>query len=431
MSAVEQSCTNVTSAATACHFDLRGKVHLPEDGTRGEGRMRRWASCGIVTVLWVSAFALPAMAFVPHTGQTVIVSEPLKDDLYLAGGTVTATASIDGDVVAAGGTVDLTGDVSGSVLAVGGTVTAGGTIGRTLRAAGGVVTVDSRIKSDAVLAGGTVRVDSAARVGRDLVVGGGSVNISGTVARNAVIGGGDVVIGGAIDGDAEIQASRIVLLRTARIRGALRYSADQPIEVQAGASIAGGTTQMPAPSRPRQAVGAPFSTYLWLWRGVAELIALLAIGFVTFAVAPRGAFPVVREVGERFGRSLLTGFVLLVTVPTAAVLLVFTVVGIPLSAIGMLLYVATLYPGSVFVAARLGDRVLRWMRRRGGEAPSIYWSVAVGAVVLAVLFAVPFAGWVIRLVAVLAGFGALWATVWRAVAARSSTPGTPSPAATV
>ncbi len=157
----------------------------------------------------------------------------------------------------------------------------------------------------------------------------------------------------------------------------------------------------------------------------------LVLGLVTFAAAPRGAFPVVREVQERFGRSLLTGFVLLVTVPVAAVLLVFTVVGIPLSVIGMLLYVATLYPGLVFVAAWLGQRVLLRMRRRGGEAPSIYWSVAVGAIALAVLFAVPFAGWVIRLVAILAGFGTLWATVWRAVAVRPSTPGTLSPAAGV
>ena len=169
----------------------------------------------------------------------------------------------------------------------------------------------------------------------------------------------------------------------------------------------------------------------WLWRGVAEMIGLLVLRLVTFAAAPRGAFPVVREIHERFGRSLLTGFVLLVTVPVAAVLLVFTVIGIPLSVIGMLLYVATLYPGLVFVAAWLGQRVLQRIRRQGGEIPSIYWSVAVGAIALAVLFAVPFAGWVIRLVAILAGFGALWATVWRAVAARPSPPGAHSGAAAV
>jgi hypothetical protein len=390
--------------------------------------MRRWGVCWIVSILSFGAFACPATALVPRTGQTVVVSEALHDDLYLAGGTVTVTAAVDGDVMAAGGTVDLAGNVSGGVLAAGGTVTAGGTIGRSLRAAGGAVTVDSHIKGDAVLAGGTVHVDSAAQIGRDLAVGGGSVNISGSVGRNAVIGGGDTVIGGTIHGDVEIQANRIVLLPTARIGGALRYFADRPIEIQAGAQIAGGTTQMPAPSRPRQAIGAPISPRLWLWRGIVEVISLLVLGCVTFAVAPRGAFLVVRELEERFGRSLLTGFILFVTVPVTAVLLAFTVVGIPLSVVGMLLYVATLYPGLVFVAAWVGHQALRRMRHPSGEVPSIYWSVAAGAVALAVLFAVPFAGWIIRLVAILAGFGSLWVAVWRA-AARPVAPGPLSPAA--
>ena len=392
--------------------------------------MRRWEICWIVSVLWIGGVTLPAEAFAPRAGQTVVVSEALQDDLYVAGGTVTVTAPIDGDLVTGGGAVDLTGDVSGGVLAAEGTVTAGGTIGRTLRAAGGTVAVDSHVKSDAVLAGGTVHMGSATQIGRDLVVGGGGVNVSGTVGRNAFIGGGDVVIGGAIHGDAEIQANRIVLLRTARIGGALRYSADQPIEVQTGAQIAGGATQVPAPSRPRRAIGAPFSSRLWLWRGVAEAIGLLVLGLATFAAAPAGALPVVREVEERFGRSALTGFVLLVTAPAAAGLLAITVIGIPLSVVGMLLYVATLYYALVFVAAWLGRQILQRTRRPGGKAPSIYWAVAVGAVVLAVLFAAPFAGWFARLVAIVAGFGALWTTVWGAVAARPL-PGAGSPGTTV
>jgi len=391
--------------------------------------MRTWGSCWILSVLWIGAVPLPALAFAPRTGQTVVVSEALQDDLYVAGGTVTATAPVDGDVVAAGGTVHLVGEVSGGVLAAGGALTVDGAIGRTLRAVGGAVTIDSRIKSDAVLAAGTVRVGSAAQIGRDLVIGGGSVNVSGTVGRNALIGGGDVVIAGAIHGDTEIQASRIILLPTARIGGALRYYADQPIEIQPGAQVAGGTTEMPAPSRPRWAVGAPFSPRLWLWRSVAETIALLVLGLAAFAVAPRGAALVVREVRERFGRSLIAGFALMVSVPVAAVLLLFTVIAIPLSVIGMLLYLATVYPGQVFVAAWLGYAILSGAGRRSGRGPSAYWSVVVGVIVLVALFAIPYAGWLIRLLAAFSGFGALWLTLWGAATSRSVAPQAPSPAA--
>lgn len=372
--------------------------------------MRAWVSGAIASVLWIGAVALPAMAFVHRAGQTVVVSETLQDDVYLAGGTVTMTGAVDGDVAAAGGTLDLAGDVRGGVLAAGGTLTVGGAVGRSLRAAAGTVGIGSHIESDAVLAGGTVRLEPTARIGRDLVVGGGTVNVSGTVGRNALIGGSEVVIGGEIHGDVKIQARRITLLPTARIGGALRYSADQPIEVRPGAQIAGTITRLLAPARPRPAAAPPF----WLGRSIAELVALFVLGAVMVGVMPRGAFAVVGELRERFWRSLLTGFVLLVTVPVAAVVLVFTVAGIPLSVIGMLLYLATLYPGQAFVAVWIGGAILSRVGRGSGATPSPYWALLVGAVVLVVLFAIPFAGWVVRFAMLLAGFGALWATLWRA-----------------
>ena len=384
--------------------------------------MQAWARGWVLSLCLIGLLACPAVAFVPRSGNTVVVSQAIQDDLYLAGGTVMTTAAVDGDVVAAGGTLDLAGDATGGVLAAGGTLTVGGAIGRSVRAAGGTVTIDARISGDAVVAGGVVRVPSAARIGRDLVVGGGTVNIAGMVGRNATIGGGEVVIGGAIHGDAEIQASRIVLLPTARIGGVLRYAADQPIEVQPGAQVAGGTTQVPRSQRPRRMVESPLSPRFGLVRSVAEVIALLVLGFVTLAVAPRGATAVLREVRERFWRSVAIGFVLLVTVPVAAVVLMVTLVAIPLSVIAMLLYFATLYPGQVFVAAWLGQAVLTRIGRE--RPPSAYWSLVVGALVLVLAFAIPFAGWAIRLLAVCSGFGALWVILWAGVTSRPAVPAT-------
>lgn len=380
--------------------------------------VRAWARGWILGFFWIGVFASPAMGFVPRSGSTVVVSQVLKDDLYLAGGTVITTAAVDGDVVAAGGTLDLAGGATGGMLVAGGTVTVGGAIGRSLRAAGGSVTVDSQISGDAVVAGGAVRVHPAARIGRDLVVEGGTVSVAGTVGRNALIGGGNVVIGGAIHGDAEVQASRIVLLSTARIGGALRYFADQPIEVQSGARVAGETTQVQRSPRPRGLNGSPLSARFWLWRSAVEMIALLVLGFVTFGVAPRGATAVTREVGERFWRSLAIGFVLLVTVPVAAVLLMFSVIAIPLSMIAVLLYFATVYPGQLFVAAWLGKAILTRIGRGSEGTPSAYASLVVGTLVLVIGLAVPFAGWAIRLAVVCAGFGALWVILWAGVTAR-------------
>lgn len=384
----------------------------------GDGSMQTWTALWIAITAMLLALPSPALAFERRAGKMVVFSETTQDDLYAAGGTVTVAGTVDGDVVAAGGTLDFDGRINGGVLAAGGMLSIRSLIGRALRAAGGTLTVAGPIGSDAVLAGGTVTVDRGAQIGRDLVVGGGNVTISGAVGRNAMVSGSNVILGGTVRGDTEVHGDRIVLLPTTRIGGRLRYTANQTIEIQPGAQVAGGTERIPVPARPRPITGWPISPQFWLGEHLAELLVLLVMGIVVFAVAPRPADAVTREVGERFGRSVLAGFLLLVAVPVAAFLALFTIIGIPLSVIAMLLYAATLYPGQVFVAAWLGAQIVKRVRRGAGSGPSAIWALVVGAIVLVLLFAIPFAGWAIRLIAVLTGFGALWVTMWHSAKSR-------------
>lgn len=390
-------------------------------GTRSERagesgrRVGPWVRRGVWIVALLIACPLPALAFVSRSGPSVTISQTVQDDLYLAGRVVSSTATVDGDLAAAGAQVDLTGQTTGGVLAAGGTVRIGGTVGRALRAAAGSLSVDAKINGDAILAGGMVTVGPGAEVGRDLVVAGGSVTVSGTVKRKARLGGGDVTVGGSVQGDADIRAGKIILLPTARIGGRLRYSSDQPVEIQSGARIAGGTERIPGPAH-RAGVSAPL--WLGLTAHLVEGAALLVLGLVLLAVIPHSASAVITEVETRFGGSLLAGFILVVTVPVAAALVAFTVIGIPLSALAMLLYLATLYPGQVFVAGWLGDQIVRWPRRGGGGFWTRSVPLVIGTVILALLLAIPIAGWAVRLVAVLTGFGALWLTVWRAAMSR-------------
>lgn len=366
-----------------------------------------------IAVLLVLAFPIHAMAFVPRAGNTVVVTEQIRDDLYVAGGTVEVTGEVDGDVVAAGGTVTLSSPTSGGILASGGTVTIRGSTGRSIRAAAGTLIVAGRIGTDAVLAGGSVTIERGAEVARDLVVAGGSVQVSARVRRNAYLTGGSVTIAGTVDGNVEAQADKVVLLPTARINGSLRYSSGRPIEIQSGAQVAGQVTHVPRSSRSRSMLN-PASRFGFRFAGrVIEALWLLVIGLILVALAPRAVHRVKERVGRQFGMSLLTGFVLAVVVPVAVVLLLITIIGIPLGLVVMFLYLATLYPGMVFVSAWLGDAIGRRLGRgQGGMSP--YLAVTLGVLVLMILVALPFVGWIFRLLAICAGFGALWAAVWSA-----------------
>lgn len=364
-----------------------------------------------IVLLWCLAAPTPALAFVPRAGDVVVVSEPIQDDVYISGGTVEAVASVDGDLAAVGGTVMLNGPVTGGVLAAGGTVTVGGTVGRNVRAAGGTVNVTGRIAADVVVAGGNLDVTRTAEIGRDLVAAGGEVRVSGVVKRKGFLSGGRIFISGTIQGDADVQANRLVLLPTAHIHGRLRYGADTMAEVQTGAQVDGGVERLPA-TAPRRST-AMFSRFPFrLAGGVLETLWLLVLGLVAVAIVPRRVTLVAEHIRTRFGFSLLIGFILFVMIPVAAVVLLFTVVAIPLSVAALLLYCATLYPAVVFTAVWIGEWVVRTLQRR--PASSHYAAVVIGVLALAILFFVPWLGFVARWLAMLVGFGAFWVTVWDA-----------------
>lgn len=354
-----------------------------------------------------------ALAFVPRTGDTVAVTGQIRDDLYAAGGTVEVVGQVDGDVVAAGGTVTLAGPVTGGILAAGGSVSVRGATGRSIRAAGGSLSISGPVAADAVLAGGSVEVEQTAVLGRDLVATGGNLRLSGTVKRNAYLTGDTITIGGTVQGDVHATGDRIVLLPTARVAGRLRYASERGIEIQSGARVAGQVTRVSRPSAPG-AMFQPAARFGFPYAGrVLEIVWLVVLGSVLLAVAPGVVQRVREQVAGRLGMSALTGFVLLVAVPVAAVLLLITIVGIPLAAIVMLLYFAALYPGQVFVSAWLGDRIVQRLNR-GRKPLSPYLTLALGVVALIVLVSIPFIGWLVRLLAVLTGFGAVWAAVWGA-----------------
>src|SRR2546427_9229019 len=81
------------------------------------------------------------MAFVIQSGETITISETLRDDLYAAGETVlvTAAGTVDGDVAAAARSIAIGGKGTGGGVGAGPKVWVGGAIGATPPGGGGTV----------------------------------------------------------------------------------------------------------------------------------------------------------------------------------------------------------------------------------------------------------------------------------------------------
>jgi hypothetical protein len=138
---------------------------------------------------------------------------------------------------------------------------------------------------------------------------------------------------------------------------------------------------------------------LWLF----SLISSFIVGAIILALAPVFSLAVTDRIRTSPWWSMLTGFIIFVVVPVAATILLFTIIGIPLALILFAIYFIAVYISLIFSALTLG----RWIFGRSGRPrTSAYLDLLVGMVVLWILMAIPFFGWLIKLAAIFLGLGA-------------------------
>lgn len=333
-----------------------------------------------------------------------VVSVPagsaLPDDLYAFGQSVSIGGSVSGDLLAAGGEVSLSGSTTQDAVLAGGRVDVAGSVGDDLRTAGGDVRISGSVADNASVAGGTVILSNTGRVGRDLQVVGGTVRIEGDVGRSLDVFGGQASLDGKVGGDVQAKVGRLTVGPGAVIQGDLVYTSAQKASIAPGARVQGKTVYHPAPKREKRAVSPVSKGALW----VLSFLAIFLIGVVFIALAPRGSETAADRVSGAPWVSLLVGFILLVVVPVAVFFVTVTLVGIPLALILLVSYVIMIYVSRVFVGLAIG----RWIfRKLGRPQMSLYVDLLVGLLILWLLSAIPYVGWVVRLAAVLLGLGAL------------------------
>lgn len=317
--------------------------------------------------------AVPAVASAQETRAGGIVEVPagetVQGDLVVTGGTVLVMGTVDGDLEATGGTVVVAGTVTGDVTVFAGSVTVSGTV-----------------EGDVAAASGSLVVSDSAVVGGNLDVAAGAVTLDGTVGGSARLAGEDVAVGptAEVAGDVVYDAQRFDLAPGASVGGTVTRDDDltftfTPFDVGGGV----GTFRVP--------------TGLIAFYG---LLVNLLLGAVALLVAPGFARSVTRFGTGNAARSGAVGLLTFVAVPVALVLLFVTVIGIPLSLVGLVAYAFCLWLAGVYGAFVLGGWLLSL-----ADVTSRWAALLLGLVVVSLLGFVPF-GEPVQFVVLLVGLGA-------------------------
>ncbi len=368
-------------------------------------RIRLSHSLPLVFALLI-AFAAPLLLAQAPPSKRDPVERDLGTDRLSFGGTVSVTRPVGGDLIAAGGDVDVAAEVGGDAVVAGGKVRLGSPIKQGLYAAGGRVSINGPVQRSARIVGGSVEIGPQARIAGNVTAAGGEIRISGAVDGYLLVGGGHVVIDGPVTGNVEVTGRTIELGPNARIGGRLRYASRDEIRQDSAAQVQGGIqrlaarTDWAAPTGVRGRFGRGVG---WVWS--AGLVVLAAI----LAAALPGVFErVSTTVHTRWALSLLLGFAALVCIPVAALVAMFTLIGVPLALGTIALYPALLLVGYVSTGISAGQIALS--RFQSAHAAKTGWRVAaamLGMLAISLLGRLPWIGWVVVLGAMLIGIGAL------------------------
>jgi cytoskeletal protein CcmA (bactofilin family) len=369
----------------------------------------------------ISALCFPSWATDFRSGGTVSVpsDEVIDDDLIAFGNDVVIEGRVTGDVVTAGNTVRISGPVGGSVMAAGRQVLVDGEVAGSLRAVGQTVTLEGATGRNAALAGSELVLMDAAQIERDLHAAGSSLNLNGAVAGEAGLAVETASVRGRVGKGLFFEGDQLTIGPEAEVGGDLTYRSASLAQIAAGAKIGGERQQLP-PRHGERKRRSP--------AGPAFLFALVVFvfGVVSLAAAPRPFTAAAYALVSRPFWNLFLGLVALVAVPIAAVIVCFTLVGIPIALLVLVAWVAALVFSGVPVGIFLGRRIASLFGRRDA---SHYLALFLGLLLLTVVGLLPYIGTLTKILTVLFGLG-VYARAFKGVLSEmrrpAETPGTGS-----
>ncbi|MBI2415233.1 MAG: hypothetical protein HYV33_01055 [Candidatus Kerfeldbacteria bacterium] len=276
----------------------------------------------VVGILFFSFIRVDAAWLSPTTETTEDEApEPTLEQLpvhpetfIMANNDITVEEHFQNDVIVAGQNITINGIVDGDVIAIGATITINAIVHGNVRAAGGNITITNNVDRNVTLFAGTVLITPAALIGKDLFV-----------------SGGEVIFAGAVNGSLRGEIGNFTL----------NGYVGQDVDVQV------------------EATDWRHQFNFWLI-GVKIIgwLGLLLVGVVLVKLFARRTAAIVQQMLAQPWRSLVWGMAYVLVVPLGLLVLLLTLIGLPLSLIGVVLFGITLYVAKIYVGTAVGQLLL-------------------------------------------------------------------------
>ena len=361
----------------------------------------------LILFLGLSVLGFSATGHAQAVGRSVVLTEAQNQDLYAAGGEVDVQADVTGDLVVAGRNVVVAGAVTEDLIAAGRTITVSGAVADDVRLAGRQLTLSGTVAGHAAMAGREVRLQAGSRIGDWARIAARRVYIAGTIDGDLKVRGRRVELNGQVNGDVELAGSRLRVGDKAVINGKLTWRGRRAPTISDQAVITGEIVEGEALRefrRPRRSFGSRLLCALSVVVTAGLLYTLLRANYQAYGSL----------VETRPGASLATGLAVFAATPVIIVLLFASGIGTVIGLLLALAYLLLLMLGGlsgVILMARLAN--LRFRSEPKPELGVMWLSIALVALVMALLYVWRPLGSIVAFIIMLLGLGALSLDTWR------------------
>lgn len=347
--------------------------------------------------------AVAGYAWSQKTDDVLRIEQPVSVDYYAANRTVEVLAAIDGDLVAAGQRVVVDGDVTGDVIAAAQDIEIRGAVRDDVRASGQRVHIAGPVTGHIVAAAQTITLDQD--VGDWAWLAGQTVTIGGQVGGDLGIAAKTINIDAVVDGDLEATGEELHIGPNATIRGDIRWRSDNDAEISPDAQVDGEIIEEPLPD---------FADELDDSGGVVFTIGLIIAVSALFLLFSEPMQRSAERIASRPGVSLILGFVILVSVPILALILLISGVGAWLGLTILGVYFPTLLIGVLTGLFTVGNLFIRRIRPDPSKWQMLA-AVAIAVIAIGLLTNVPYVGGLVVFLTLLSGVGAISWITWQAL----------------
>jgi hypothetical protein len=352
------------------------------------------------------------------------------DDIFIGGNKISFQSEIAGDLVGGSQELDFSGTSLGNINWAAKWIIIKGPVDRSVRCFAQTIDINAPIGRNLIAFGQNINVGPGARIGKDALISGGIIEFEGYVRENLKIYGEHVIIAGTIAGNLDIQAKELEIKPNTVIEGDLTYKSPEKTKIEDSVIINGQTTWTKSEKDEKKQVYHAFEpiTYLLysflIFNFICSLIifivtllfsnsliipgiflALIVCGIVIISLNKNMALKTVSTLEKRFWISLGLGLLLILLFPLATILTTVTIIGMPLGLLIIFAFGLLGFAGAIFAAQFAGGLIVGLVN--ADKKRSWLLNLIIGIIVLAGLILIPVIGWIVALLTLASGLGAL------------------------